>query len=236
MWLNQHLLVVSALFDFASVGTGSFAFAPVKTFQNAPNAQNFSERTTIETASSLITIAVTGDVAPHTLSRRSVDICTDASKKAFIDASFDRGKQHHLARGVGLAYWGTLASSRVISILDAVANENSTSQTLSCVDCYDFCSFRGPRGVIAYTLLATINVYFCDIFFEEVPTTSLCSGTSVEWRIIRGGTTLHEVYISHIIAAGTGDVTYGCSQDRGLPDQLAIQNADSFNVYKNTKC
>ncbi|KAJ7133283.1 hypothetical protein C8R44DRAFT_611296 [Mycena epipterygia] len=235
---------VSALYDFASVGTGSFSFAPVTTFQSAR-----AELTTIEAAASPITIAVTGDVAPHTLSRRSVDICKDASKKAFIDASYTEAKElasigsrYVASRGASdslyKAYWGDLPTSRVRAILDAVANENSTSRTLSCVDPFDVCSSREFPGTIAYTVIATTNIYFCNIFFEEVPTTRLCSGTSVEERIIRGGTTLHE--ITHA-ACGTGDVTYGCFQDRGLSDQLAIKNADSFNcfatqVYKNTKC
>jgi deuterolysin len=77
------------LYDFASVGTGSFTFAPVTTFQSAPIADKIasrSELTTVEALSSPLTIAVTGDVATHALTRRARDICTTASRKSFIDA------------------------------------------------------------------------------------------------------------------------------------------------------
>jgi deuterolysin len=61
--------------------------------------------------------------------------------------------------------------------------------SLNCNDPYGACS----GGVIAYTVIATTNIYFCNIFFNEVPSTSLCSGTTVASRNVRGGTTLHEV-------------------------------------------
>ncbi|KAK7042021.1 hypothetical protein R3P38DRAFT_3178594 [Favolaschia claudopus] len=124
--------------------------------------------------------------------------------------------------------------SRVTSILNAVANENSSSRTLSCVDTFNACS----SGVIAYTVIATTNIYYCSIFFNEVATSNLCSGTSVASRNVRGGTTLHE--LTHA-TSGTDDVTYGCSADQALSDSNKIRNADNFNcfttqVYANTRC
>ncbi|KAJ7486786.1 Metalloprotease [Mycena latifolia] len=239
---------VSALFDFASVGTGSFSFEPVTTFQTAPTAQKISARselTTIEATASPITIAITGDVANHELVRRATDICTTASRKSFIDASYTEAKA--LARGgssyvtshgasdtLYQAYWGALATSRITSVLNAVANEASSSRTLSCVDSFGACS----SGVIAYTVIATTNIYFCSIFFNEVASTSLCSGTTVASRNIRGGTTLHE--LTHAVA-DTDDVIYGCASDQALSDANAVRNADNYNcfttqVYANTVC
>jgi len=94
---------------------------------------------------------------------------------------------------------------------------------LNCSDEYDACD----GGVIAYTLIATTNIYFCDIFYDEVETTELCSGTSVADRNIRGGTTLHE--LTHA-TSNTEDVGYGCDADQELSDSEKISNADNFNV------
>ncbi|KAJ6530980.1 Metalloprotease [Mycena vulgaris] len=238
---------VSALFDFASVGTGSFSFKPITTFQTAPTAQEISARselTTITTTSTPITIAVTGDVTKHELVRRASDICTTASRKSFIDASYTEAKA--LASGASTyvtsrgttdtlyrAYWGAVASSRVTSILNAVANE-SGSRTLSCVDSFGVCD----GNVIAYTVISTTNIYFCSIFFNEVASTSLCSGTSVASRNVRGGTTLHE--LTHAVG-NTDDIVYGCASDQAFSDANSIINADNFNcfttqVYANTRC
>ncbi|KAJ7604306.1 Metalloprotease [Mycena polygramma] len=242
---------VSALYDFASVGTGAFDFAPVTTFQRASGekiaARATAALTTVEALAPAtpLTITVTSDVANHALTRRARDICTTASRKAFIDASYTEAKtlastaasyvsSHGAADTLYRAYWGATATSRVNSVLNAVASESSTSRTLSCVDSFGACS----SGVIAYTVTSTTNIYFCSIFFNEVPSTSLCSGTSVASRNVRGGTTLHEM--THAVA-GTDDITYGCSADQALSDANAIQNADNFNcfttqVYANTRC
>ena len=82
-------------------------------------------------------------------------------------------------------------------------------------------------GVIAYTLIASTNIYFCSIFFNEVAHSRLCSGTTVASRNVRGGTTLHE--ITHAVS-NTDDVTYGCAADQALSDSRKIINADSYNV------
>lgn len=84
---------MSALYDFASVGTGAFSFAPVTTFQTAPTDQKVAARSdlvTVEVSTSPITIEVTGDVSrvEPSLNRRARDICTTASRKTFIDSRF----------------------------------------------------------------------------------------------------------------------------------------------------
>ncbi|KAJ7121859.1 hypothetical protein C8R43DRAFT_850816, partial [Mycena crocata] len=72
-----------------------------------------------------------------------------------------------------------------------------------CVDSFEAC----PSGVIAYTVISTTNIYFCSFFFSEIPSTSLCSGTTIASRNVRGGTTLHE--LTHAVG-NTDDVIYGC--------------------------
>ncbi|KAJ6585747.1 Deuterolysin metalloprotease family-domain-containing protein [Mycena capillaripes] len=238
---------VAALYDFASVGPGPFDFAPVTTFQSAPTGQKIATRaalTTVEAISTPHTIAVTDDVSNHALARRATDICTTASRKSFIDASYSEAKtlastassyvSSHGADSLYTAYWGATATSRVTSVLNAVSSESSSSRTLSCVDSFGACS----SGVIAYTVISTTNIYFCSLFFNEVTTNNLCSSTSVASRNIRGGTVLHE--LTHAVA-GTDDVTYGCAADQALSDANAIRNADNFNcfttqVWANTRC
>ncbi|KAL1715049.1 hypothetical protein EV715DRAFT_208304 [Schizophyllum commune] len=108
---------------------------------------------------------------------------------------------------------------------DMLKTKNSSSRTLSCTDTYGACS----NGVIAYTVIATTNVYFCPIFFQEVPQTYLCTGqTSVASRNVRGGTVLHE--LTHA-TSGTDDITYGCSADQALSDANSYANADNYNCF-----
>ena len=72
---------------------------------------------------------------------------------------------------------------------------------------------------------------FCSIFYNEVTTSRLCSGTSVASRNIRGGTVLHE--LTHAVS-GTTDVGYGCSFDMSFSPSQAVRNADNYNVRSRT--
>ncbi|KAF9441014.1 zincin [Macrolepiota fuliginosa MF-IS2] len=235
---------VAHLFDFATAGPGKFTFTPVADF--AVNTDSNLSR--IAAAPTSVEVEVTGDLAKRELpmlNKRAVDICTTSSKKSFIDASYSEAKtlastsssyvsSHGASDSLYRSYFGSNSISRVTSILNAVAGENSGSRTLSCVDSLGACS----SGVIAYTVISTTNIYYCSIFFNEVPTANLCSGTSVASRNARGGTTLHEM--THAVG-GTDDIIYGCSSDMGLSDSNKIANADNFNcfttqVYANTRC
>lgn len=104
---------------------------------------------------------------------------------------------------------------------------NAHTPSLSCTDSLGACG----NGVIAYTVIATTNIYYCSIFFNEVAHSRLCSGTSVASRNVRGGTTLHE--ITHAVSS-TDDVTYGCAADQALSDSRKIINADNYNVRQFT--
>ncbi|KXN89006.1 Penicillolysin [Leucoagaricus sp. SymC.cos] len=223
---------VAHLFDFATAGAGKFTFEPVADF--AINANSAFSK--VAASSSNVEVEVTGDLSKRELpvNKRAVDTCTNASRKSFIDSSYSEAKtlattasSYVSSRGasdsVYRSYFGSTSTSRVTSILNAVANENSSSRTLSCTDALGACT----SGVIAYTVISTTNIYFCSIFFNEVPTANLCTGTSVASRNVRGGTTLHEM--THAVG-GTDDIIYGCSSDQALSDSQKVANADNFNA------
>ncbi|KAF8885804.1 Deuterolysin metalloprotease family-domain-containing protein [Infundibulicybe gibba] len=232
--------------NFASAGAGTFTFEPITSFQVAGAQEAATALTRVEAqAAPTVNINITGDISQRELqhvNKRAVDICTTASRKSFIDAAYSEGKSlastassyisSHGADTLYKAYFGATATSRVTSILNAVASESSSSRTLSCVDSLGACS----SGVIAYTVISTTNIYFCSIFFNEVATANLCSGTTVASRNARGGTTLHE--LTHAVG-GTDDIQYGCAADQALSDANSVANADNFNcfttqVYANT--
>ncbi|KAG2012992.1 hypothetical protein CC2G_009935 [Coprinopsis cinerea AmutBmut pab1-1] len=243
---------LAALYDFASVGTGSFLFEPriniVKADEDDVRVSSFSDLTV---GTSSVTVEVTNDVSRRVLGglnlveKRARNVCTNASRRSFIDASVSESRTLATAassyvnsRGTSdslyVAYWGTNAASRVTSVFNAVANENSSSRTLDCVDQYGVCG----GGTIAYTVIATTNIYYCSIFFNQVSISQLCGGTSVAARNVRGGTTLHE--LTHAVAR-TDDVAYGCAADQRLSNSQKIINADNYNcfstqVYANTRC
>ncbi|EEB93693.1 hypothetical protein MPER_07615, partial [Moniliophthora perniciosa FA553] len=176
--------------------------------------------------------------------KRATDICTNASRKSFIDAAYSEGKSMASAAAsyissnsgssVYTAYFKTNSASTVRSKFSAVASENSSSRTLSCTDSLGACS----SGVIAYTATATTNaspslIYFCSIFFNEVPQSALCSGQTTVANPV-----LHE--LTHAVAS-TVDVTYGCSADQSLSASNQLRNADNYNcfgsqVWLNTQC
>ncbi|EIW62196.1 Metalloprotease [Trametes versicolor FP-101664 SS1] len=239
---------VASLYNFEKLGAGAFEFEPVTTFQVI---EADAEPRAFKVAAQKVKVNVEQDVAKREIAvaheKRARVSCSDSSRNSFIASSFSEGRSlasiassyvsSNGADTLFRSYFGTTSTSTVRSVLSAVANENSSSRTLNCVDPYGYCT----SGVIAYTLTATTNVYFCSLFFQEVPNSRLCSGTTVASRNIRGGTVLHE--LTHALS-GTDDVGYGCSFDRNLgqtsPRQAAI-NADNYNcfatqVYQNTQC
>ncbi|KAF9058180.1 Metalloprotease [Panaeolus papilionaceus] len=244
---------ISSLYDFSSLGEGKFTFAPktdflIKDTEHSAKTVEPTSYAKVQVESHPVEVEITGDLSKRelkALESRATSVCSNSSRKSFIDASYSEAKtlarsgtSWISSRGSGdsvyRGYFGSNTVSRVTGILNAVANENSSSRTLSCTDTYGACS----NGVIAYTLISSTNIYFCSIFFNEVATSSLCSGTTVASRNVRGGTTLHE--LTHAVG-GTDDVTYGCSADQALSDANKLANADNFNcfttqVYQSSGC
>ncbi|KIY71347.1 zincin [Cylindrobasidium torrendii FP15055 ss-10] len=235
---------VADIYDFASAGTGKFSFTPKTELNVGDSAASASDLAKVSVSSQAIEVEVTSDVAKRAY-KRATPTCSDSSQLSFIDASYTEAKElasissdyvssNGASDSLFSSYFSSNSVSSVTGILDAVSGENDSSRTLSCVDEYDVCD----GNVIAYTLIATTDIYFCDIFFDEVDTPSLCTGTTVASRNIRGGTTLHE--LTHAVA-DTDDVTYGCAADQALSASQQISNADNFNcfttqVYADTQC
>ncbi|KAL1734684.1 Metalloprotease [Schizophyllum commune] len=244
---------ISALYNFEGAGAGDFDIKPVTWFQvpdvSANKVKSIADFSKVEVNAGSAKVSVSGDIARRELkpgpnAKRSVNTCDDTELASFIDSSYTEAKELATIASEYLgsdgdselttAYFGANDVSEVASIFDAVAAENDDSRTLNCNDELGACS----QGVIAYTVIATTNIYFCDIFYDEVETTQLCSGTTVDERNIRGGTTLHE--LTHALS-DTEDVGYGCAADQELSDSEKISNADNFNcfstqVYADTQC
>ncbi|KAK7037401.1 hypothetical protein VNI00_011151 [Paramarasmius palmivorus] len=244
---------VASLFEFATAGVGRFTFLPNTDFRVAgvqEQASHPAALAQVSAASEPIEVEVTGDLATRSW-KRATTTCDNEQQASFIESSYTESKElasvasdYVTSNGASdelfQAYFGSNSVSDVTGVLDKVANENVTAAErteftlLSCVDEQNVCD----GNVIAYTLISTTDIYYCDIFFDEVATDSLCSGTTVNARNIRGGTTLHEM--THA-TSGTDDVTYGCPADQELSDSQKLSNADNFNcfvtqVYANTKC
>ncbi|EPQ52527.1 Metalloprotease [Gloeophyllum trabeum ATCC 11539] len=239
---------VASLYDFESLGTGSYSIEPVTTFQIWGNEGEPVSRAKAQIGAQPVSVLVKGDVSKRELkAKRATVSCSNSSQRSFISSSYTEGKSlasiassyvsSNGANSLYTSYFGSTPTSTVINVLNRVANENSGSRTLNCNDPYSVCG----NGVIAYTVTSTTNIYFCSIFYDEVTTSRLCSDTSVASRNIRGGTVLHE--ITHA-TSGTDDIGYGCSYDQNLgrtsPSQAAI-NADNYNcfatqVYASTRC
>ncbi|RDX48537.1 Metalloprotease [Lentinus brumalis] len=238
---------VAPLYNFEELGTGAFEFEPVTDFQVVeadakPNAYKVS--------AGKVKVNVKNDVAKRekkAREKRARVSCSNSSESSFISSSYSEAKSlasvvanyisTNGADSLFKSYFGSSSTSTVRNVFSAVASENSSSRTLSCTDPYGVCD----GNVIAYTVTSTTNIYFCSIFYNEVTTSRLCSGTTVASRNIRGGTVLHE--LTHALS-GTNDVGYGCSYDQSLaassPSQ-ARSNADNYNcfatqVYQNTQC
>ncbi|KAH7102533.1 hypothetical protein BKA62DRAFT_699804 [Auriculariales sp. MPI-PUGE-AT-0066] len=244
---------ISNLFDFETLGAGAFDITPLanlpvvvsKVAGSSPVLTPF----TFETAPKA-SVKVSGDVARRSLpgaekAKRAVVSCSTSSYASFISASYTEGKalaslaasyiNSNGANSLFTAYYKTNSPSTIASRFSAVANENSSSRTLGCSDPYSVCN----GNVIAYTVISGSRpIYFCSIFYNEVASSRLCSGTTVASRNIRGGTTLHE--LTHAVDSTT-DVTYGCSADQALSASNQLANADNYNcfstqVYQNTQC
>ncbi|TFK85879.1 Metalloprotease [Polyporus arcularius HHB13444] len=238
---------VAPLYNFEELGTGAFEFEPVTDFQVVeadakPNAYKVS--------AGKVKVNVKSDVAKREMKareKRSRVSCSNSSESSFISSSYSEAKSlasvvanyisSNGADSLFKSYFGSSSTSTVRNVFSAVASENSSSRTLSCTDPYGVCD----GNVIAYTVTSTTNIYFCSIFYNEVTTSRLCSGTTVASRNIRGGTVLHE--LTHALS-GTNDVGYGCSYDQSLASSSPSQarsNADNYNcfatqVYQNTQC
>ncbi|KAL0576775.1 hypothetical protein V5O48_005218 [Marasmius crinis-equi] len=217
---------VSALFDFATAGAGKFKFEPLVDFHSA------LEGAVPQVSSNAVEVSLGQVKKRELIDKRAKDICTD-THSTFVDSAYSEAKQlataavsyisTNGANSLYTSYFKTTSTSEVSGVFTAVANEDSSTRTLGCTDPAGVCK----EHVIAYTTTDT-NIYFCDIFFQEVPQSSLCTGaTTVAARSVRGATVLHE--LTHAVA-NTDDVVYGCANDQALSASQSRVNADSYNT------
>ncbi|KAK0190340.1 Metalloprotease [Armillaria mellea] len=250
---------VSAIYDWGE--NGKYTFTPIASFRAAAPGNllaNISSLSKVSADSSSLGVEISSvtkrelqsrhesrSTDVHVLDKRAVVSCSSSSEASFISASYTEGKalaslgssyvsSNGATDSLYRSYFDSASTSTVIDILDAAASESSPSRTLNCDDTLNICD----GNVVSYTIISTTNIYFCDIFFNEVVTTELCSGTTVAARNVRGGTTLHE--LTHAIA-NTDDITYGCSADQALSDSQSVINADNYNcfttqVFQNEEC
>ncbi|KAJ6481543.1 hypothetical protein C8R47DRAFT_1134745 [Mycena vitilis] len=237
---------VSTLFDFASVGPGSFDFTPVTRFLAAPPTHGLStnEKTnTMTAASNSITVTITRDVAPRVLSAMYTDDqCADPTKRGIIEQSLNestimaRLSQRYInERGVSdpaySYYWGRNAAAPILSVFSRVENVQnfSTKLPLQCEK-----SPTCDRGALAHTdyragSTTAVRINFCDLFFTLPHANKVCGdplnnddGDSF------GGATLHE--LTHALS-GTDDYAYGCAFVSDLPDNQKIDNAETYDCF-----
>uniref|UniRef100_A0A8H7XZZ9 deuterolysin n=1 Tax=Psilocybe cubensis TaxID=181762 RepID=A0A8H7XZZ9_PSICU len=244
---------VGALYDFVGAGAGKYTFTPVTKFL----FDNSADKETFSTASRYLKAQVTsvnsvdvelqGEMAREimALNTRAVDICTTEPDKSFINSSYIEAKAlasmaSAYVNSTGAndtlytSYFGATPVTEVVTTLDAVAAEDSTNRTLSCVDTYDACT---TSGLVAYTVIATTDIYLCPIFFDQVPSNDLCTGqTNVTAR-----NAINTAFkLTHAVG-NTVDIAYGCDADQELTDQDKVLNADNFNcfvtsIFADTEC
>ncbi|KAF8978797.1 hypothetical protein BDQ17DRAFT_1338567 [Cyathus striatus] len=237
---------VASLYDFASASAGNYSFYFIFNFVVTSAAENVTSVASFSKVMAKFTIIILVQVTAHMFEPvpsqvdRTANICTDTSKKSFINASYDEVK--HLVKisssdALYKSYFGTTDTSQVTAIFDAIANESPASRILSCVDREGSCR----NSVNAYTRFRNTNanqITFCSGFFNKLPTANFCHGSKASTCKDRGGTTLHE--LTHAVG-DTKDINYGCSNTRALSDSEKIENADAFtcfatHVYQITQC
>jgi deuterolysin len=126
-------LLVSALYDFESHGTGAFTFSPITTFQVIPGDKKISEakispETALKVAAAKVDVVVTKDVARREMKeKRATVTCTNATYKSYITASYNEGKtlasvasSYIASRGASdslyRAYFGTASTTTVRNV------------------------------------------------------------------------------------------------------------------------
>ncbi|EEB95542.1 hypothetical protein MPER_05470, partial [Moniliophthora perniciosa FA553] len=166
---------------------------------------NFNQ---VQVSSNTVDVNVTDQLEKREMVKRATDTCNDPAKKAFIDAAYIEGKNLAAAAASYInknqqdslfrSYFKDNDPAKVQNKFNLTATEDDPNRTLDCNDPYNYCATH--PDVIAFTVVADTNIFFCSIFFKEVPQNDLCTGaTSVSQRNIRGGTSLHE--LTHAVSS-----------------------------------
>ncbi|KAJ5873730.1 uncharacterized protein N7529_002160 [Penicillium soppii] len=175
------------------------------------------------------------------LDRRTVETCSDSSKKTALDKALKNTVS--LANAAAQAalsgsstkfneYFKTTSTATrqvVAARLKAVAKEASSTTSGStkhyCTDVYGYCE----TNVLAYTLPSLNVIANCDIYYSYLPAlASTCHSQD------QATTTLHELtHAPGVYSPGTEDNGYGYSAATALTSAKAVLNADSYALYAN---
>ncbi|KAJ5362740.1 hypothetical protein N7541_003584 [Penicillium brevicompactum] len=175
------------------------------------------------------------------LDRRTVESCSNASRKSALDKALSNTVS--LATAAANAalsgsaskfneYFKTTSTATrqvVAARLKAVAKEASSTTSGStrhyCTDVYGYCE----TNVLAYTLPSLNVIANCDIYYSYLPAlTGTCHSQD------QATTTLHELtHAPGVYSPGTEDNGYGYAAATALSSSAAVLNADSYALYAN---
>lgn len=233
---------LAGLYAFHEAGTGIFTFTPKQDFL-VLSANGLSKATgdmlTVIAEDASVDVHVSRDVSKREMEERSVVACSDTDLAAFLSTSYRNGITLAQLSAVYIssvgsndtlfqAYFGVTTSSIPYNVFNAIATENSTTRELYCSDPHAGCG----QGVVAYTVVSNANIYYCPLFFTDVPLSYLCDGrTTVDAGNIAAGSMLHMLATSVV---NTDEHAYGCPADRTLAassPSLAMNNTDTYNCF-----
>lgn len=240
--LSQNLLIVSDVYDFSASGPGTFVFDPISRFHViGPNntIQPISDAANAGSVS--VTITDVPAAIPEVfkrklnLGKRSRNACKDPKKTAFLDEAITESRELVSISTLNIVtsdrddplykdYFGSNPGAMVTSLYSLI-HSDETDWRLDCEDPLEHCK-TGP--IIGFTAQVHRTVFFCDRFFEYLPSKALCDGrTNPENRNLRGGTLLHE--LTHAMFDAV-DISYPCADNKKLPDDQKIKNAATYQV------
>lgn len=151
-------LLVASLYDFASAGSGTFSFDPVVNFRVASGSNSKLARVSNVNSSPVqVSVQNVGEkrevekrATKKSIGKRAENICTDSTKKSFIDKSYTSGKSlaaaasKYASSGGKLtsAYFGTTDVKTVTGVLDVSPVLNLSQKALSHAILLECCPRR----------------------------------------------------------------------------------------------
>ena len=242
--VESSSLTVSAVYDFSATGPGTFTFDPVPGFQ-VMGPDNAIKLNIANTRSVSITVA--DDVSKRELSpgkrelslgkRDSVE-CSDPVKKQFISDSIDDAKYLKTIVdfwvgffGSGddlfMKYFGSNLAADIRAKWDVIGGDGPAPTILECEDRGNYCG----SSTAFYLSDNNSRIHFCDYFFKYKESKSLCEGSRVAEKGLRGGAVIHALALAHGVA---DEVIFGCQESQQLTSAYKPKNADNYEVSTRT--
>ncbi|KAL0959656.1 hypothetical protein HGRIS_011356 [Hohenbuehelia grisea] len=188
---------IGHLFDLESYGGGNYTFEAVSSFQVARLDIRSGADVRVEAQSNTVVTLVPGEHQGITEKLGVNNGCPDAHKSRIVEASFDEAK--------ALAF-----------LAMAIAHEPRFFSQVY-ISYFKQNNFQDVRQVYEKIMFGNRDA------FSQPPTATLCSGTSADSTLTRGGSMLHE--------ASTLDAASGCPLSRALSSSISGSNADNYVCY-----